>query len=52
MVLRDGSISVEGPVAFVPQQAWIFNGTVKRNITFGMEFNKEKVEKSHSKSIS
>lgn len=43
MAIRDGSLKVQGPIAVVPQQAWIFNGTVKANIIFGMEFSQEKV---------
>jgi ABC-type multidrug transport system fused ATPase/permease subunit len=44
MTIREGSVSVQGPVAVVPQQAWIFNGTVKSNIIFGLEFDQEKVD--------
>lgn len=30
-----GRVRVEGRVAYVPQQAWIANATVKENIVFG-----------------
>ena len=33
-----GSVCVEGSVAYVPQQAWIQNLTVKDNILFGSEY--------------
>uniref|UniRef100_UPI0037E78B7D multidrug resistance-associated protein 1 n=1 Tax=Semicossyphus pulcher TaxID=241346 RepID=UPI0037E78B7D len=33
----DGSVSVKGSVAYVPQQAWIQNSTLKDNIMFGQE---------------
>uniref|UniRef100_A0A8C6UE24 ABC-type glutathione-S-conjugate transporter n=1 Tax=Neogobius melanostomus TaxID=47308 RepID=A0A8C6UE24_9GOBI len=34
---RNGSVSVKGSVAYVPQQAWIQNATVQDNITFGRD---------------
>lgn len=33
----EGSVSVKGSVAYVPQQAWIQNSTLKENIMFGQE---------------
>ncbi|CAJ1076635.1 multidrug resistance-associated protein 1 [Xyrichtys novacula] len=33
----EGSVSVKGSVAYVPQQAWIQNSTLKDNIMFGQE---------------
>ncbi|CDW52939.1 ABC membrane and ABC tran domain containing prote in [Trichuris trichiura] len=30
----DGSITVSGSIAYVPQQAWILNATVKNNVLF------------------
>ena len=33
-----GTVCVEGSVAYVPQQAWIQNLTVKDNILFGSEY--------------
>ncbi|XP_029432270.1 multidrug resistance-associated protein 1 isoform X6 [Rhinatrema bivittatum] len=35
----DGYVSLKGSVAYVPQQAWIQNATVKNNITFGQELD-------------
>ncbi|XP_070706055.1 multidrug resistance-associated protein 1-like [Pempheris klunzingeri] len=35
MERRSGFISVKGSVAYVPQQAWIQNGSLKDNIVFG-----------------
>ncbi|XP_078487497.1 multidrug resistance-associated protein 1-like isoform X1 [Ciona intestinalis] len=35
----DGSVSVKGSVAYVPQQPWIQNLTVRDNITFGKSLN-------------
>lgn len=34
-----GRVNVKGKVAYVPQQAWIQNATVKGNILFGSELN-------------
>lgn len=34
-----GVVKVAGEVAYVPQNAWIFNGTVRENILFGREFD-------------
>uniref|UniRef100_H2Z8F8 Multidrug resistance-associated protein 1 n=1 Tax=Ciona savignyi TaxID=51511 RepID=H2Z8F8_CIOSA len=34
-----GSVSVKGSVAYVPQQPWIQNLTVRDNITFGKDLN-------------
>nr|AHK05642.1 ATP-binding cassette transporter sub-family C member 1 isoform X4 [Tigriopus japonicus] len=33
-----GSVNVDGSVAYVPQQAWIQNASVRDNITFGREY--------------
>ena len=44
MKLSSGNVRVEGSVAYVPQQAWIQNLTVKDNILFGSKFD----EKSYS----
>ena len=34
-----GLININGTTAYVPQQAWIQNATVKENILFSKEFN-------------
>ena len=36
--LNDGKINVSGTVAYVAQQAWIQNATIKDNILFGREY--------------
>ena len=38
---ESGQINVDGTVAYVPQQAWIQNATVKNNILFNNPFNEE-----------
>lgn len=39
-----GSAALGGSVAYVPQQAWIFNATVRENITFGLPFDEARYE--------
>lgn len=36
-----GSVNVDGTIAYVSQQAWIQNATLQDNITFGRTFNKK-----------
>jgi ABC-type multidrug transport system fused ATPase/permease subunit len=36
----DGRVCVSGKIAYVPQTAWIMNTTLKENILFGQEFDK------------
>ncbi|XP_047464661.1 ATP-binding cassette sub-family C member 3 isoform X1 [Mugil cephalus] len=38
----EGEISVRGSVAYVPQQAWIQNATLRDNILFGKPYNEQK----------
>ena len=49
MAKRSGTAKIYGRVAYVPQQAWIFNSTLEKNILFGAEKNdlkyKQVVEK-------
>lgn len=40
----DGILTLGGKVAFCPQTAWIQNATVKDNILFGQEYDKEKYD--------
>ena len=42
---RQGSVTVYGDLAYVPQQAWIINATVRDNILFGKPFDQEKYER-------
>ncbi|XP_038183156.1 ATP-binding cassette sub-family C member 2 [Arvicola amphibius] len=39
-----GHITIKGTTAYVPQQSWIQNGTIKDNILFGSEFNEKKYQ--------
>uniref|UniRef100_A0A8C3ILT1 Multidrug resistance-associated protein 4 n=1 Tax=Chrysemys picta bellii TaxID=8478 RepID=A0A8C3ILT1_CHRPI len=40
-----GLMDVRGRIAYVSQQPWVFPGTVRSNILFGREYEKEKYEK-------
>ncbi|KAL2077492.1 hypothetical protein ACEWY4_026996 [Coilia grayii] len=42
MTLLEGSVSVSGGFAYVAQQAWILNDSLKENILFGNEYFEEK----------
>ncbi|KAG0364528.1 hypothetical protein BGZ54_007412 [Gamsiella multidivaricata] len=39
MYKLEGSISIRGRIAYVPQQAWILNATLRDNILFGNDFD-------------
>ncbi len=40
-----GSMRMDGRVAYVPQQAWIQNATVRSNILFGKTYDKQKYDR-------
>ncbi|XP_074845315.1 ATP-binding cassette sub-family C member 4 isoform X2 [Carettochelys insculpta] len=40
-----GLVDVRGRIAYVSQQPWVFPGTVRSNILFGREYDKDKYEK-------
>lgn len=40
-----GIVEVFGGIAYVPQQAWIINATLKDNILFGQAFDQEKYDR-------
>ncbi|XP_076803635.1 ATP-binding cassette sub-family C member 5-like isoform X2 [Clavelina lepadiformis] len=42
--IQKGSVGINGTLAYVPQQAWIFHASVRDNILFGMPWDKEKYE--------
>ncbi|KAJ2835292.1 hypothetical protein J3B01_003635, partial [Coemansia erecta] len=45
MIKCDGSVRVHGSIAYVPQQAWIMNATLRDNILFGSRFDQEFYER-------
>ncbi|CAO3570415.1 unnamed protein product [Mortierella alpina] len=42
MYKRSGTVKTFGSIAYVPQQAWIINATLRDNIIFGKPFDQEK----------
>jgi len=44
--VQEGTVDVNGKLAYVPQQAWIFHDTVRENILFGEDWNKAKYNRS------
>ncbi|KAG2375146.1 hypothetical protein C9374_010150 [Naegleria lovaniensis] len=44
MFREEGAVKISGSVAYVPQQAWIQNATVKDNILFGNALNDERYQ--------
>ena len=45
MIKVNGSLSINGSIAYVPQQAWIQNSTLKYNVIFGQKPNKVAYDK-------
>ena len=45
MTRTRGLANVRGRVAYVPQQAWIQNSSLRENITFGKKFNAQLYQK-------
>ncbi|XP_011906852.1 PREDICTED: canalicular multispecific organic anion transporter 1 isoform X2 [Cercocebus atys] len=39
-----GHITIKGTTAYIPQQSWIQNGTIKENILFGAELNEKRYQ--------
>ncbi|KAJ7311830.1 hypothetical protein JRQ81_006141 [Phrynocephalus forsythii] len=42
MYLSKGSVAVDGKLAYVSQQAWIFHGSVRENILFGENYDERR----------
>ncbi|XP_032238396.2 ATP-binding cassette sub-family C member 4 isoform X2 [Nematostella vectensis] len=40
--LSEGSIRVQGRVAYASQQAWVYNSTLRHNILFGKEYDEHR----------
>ena len=43
--LKADTLSINGSVFYVSQEPWIFSGTIRQNILFGKEFNKQQFTK-------
>ncbi|XP_030060230.1 multidrug resistance-associated protein 9 [Microcaecilia unicolor] len=48
MMINNGTVSIDGTLAYVAQQAWIFHGNVKENILFGAPYVHERYEQAIS----
>ncbi|XP_023133562.2 multidrug resistance-associated protein 5 [Amphiprion ocellaris] len=44
MTLLEGSVAVRGRLAYVAQQAWILNATLRDNILFGHEYQEDRYQ--------
>ncbi|XP_063169177.1 ATP-binding cassette sub-family C member 12-like [Candoia aspera] len=42
MYLYHGTVAVDGTLAYVSQQAWIFHGSVRENILFGEDYDEQR----------
>jgi len=38
----NGEVTIKGSIAYVPQEAWIMNATIRENILFGEDLNEDK----------
>jgi ABC-type multidrug transport system fused ATPase/permease subunit len=45
MQSAQGVIKVKGSISYVPQKAWILNGTIRENILFGEEYDEKRYNK-------
>ena len=41
VIITSGSVVCPGTLAYVPQSAWVFSGTVRENVLFGEPYNEE-----------
>ena len=44
MPIKKGNVSISGTVSYVSQEPWIFSGSIRQNILFGRDFEKDKFE--------
>ena len=44
-VFKSGHLGLNGTIAYVPQQAWIFHASVRENILFGLPWDEQKYNK-------
>lgn len=42
MTVLEGNVAVKGRLAYVAQQAWILNATLRDNILFGLEYQEDR----------
>ncbi|XP_049895614.1 ATP-binding cassette sub-family C member 5-like, partial [Epinephelus moara] len=44
MAVLEGRVAVRGRLAYVAQQAWILNATLRDNILFGQEYQEDRYQ--------
>ena len=45
VAITSGEIVYSGNIAYVPQEAWVFSGSIRENILFGKSYDKDKFAK-------
>lgn len=43
--VKSGNMEVHGKLSFASQEPWVFSGSIRQNILFGSEMNKDRYEK-------
>ena len=46
MYVKEGSVSVNGTIAYHNQESWILNSNIRDNITFGKKFDQDLLDKT------
>lgn len=41
---KEGSVDVVGKISYASQEPWVFGGSIRQNIIFGLEFDKKKYD--------
>ena len=44
--IHSGKVVINGKLGYASQDSWIFDGTIKQNILFGMDFDKQRYDKT------
>ncbi|KAL7034207.1 hypothetical protein ACKWTF_007899 [Chironomus riparius] len=43
--IESGKMSIKGKISFAPQEAWVFSGSIRQNVLFGCEMDKDRYDK-------
>ncbi|XP_070491925.1 probable multidrug resistance-associated protein lethal(2)03659 [Chironomus tepperi] len=43
--IESGKMFIKGKISFAPQEAWVFSGSIRQNILFGCEMDKDRYDK-------
>ena len=44
MSITSGNVNIHGTISYVPQEPWVYSGTVRDNVLFGKEFDEKRYE--------